>query len=210
ELTMIDLIATDPPYGLKQNDLKVASRGKLAKTTNYGDFDWDVLVPHDLIDMVITRASHSIVFGGNYYGLRSDTCWLIWDKDNGLNDFSDCEMAWTNLPGSLRRIVYRWNGMLQENMKDKERRFHPTQKPVAVLKWAITMADTKLNRKCETICDPFMGSGSTLIAAKQLGRKAVGIEVNEKYCQIAVERLAQTVMNMEPPTEKINQSTMQI
>jgi len=195
ELPKVDLVLTDPPYGLKQNTHRVAGRGKLARTTDYGDFGWDELVDRDLIDQIILAGKHAIVFGGNYYGLRSDTCWLIWDKDNS-GDFADCEMAWTNLPGSLRRIIYRWNGMLQENMKDKEKRYHPTQKPVAVMKWAIATADKKLDTVCNDIIDPMMGSGSTLVAAKQLGRKAIGIEIEEKYCAIAVKRLAQEVMDL--------------
>lgn len=193
ELDRVDLVLTDPPYGLKQNAYRVANRGKLAKSTNYGDFDWDELVAHDLIERTIRAGEYAVIFGGNYYGLNSNTCWLIWDKDNS-GDFADCEMAWTNLPGSIRRITWRWNGMLQEDMSNKEHRFHPTQKPLVVMKWAIAKTDEKINRNCETILDPFMGSGTTLLAAKCLGRKSIGIEISEKYCQIAVERLRQSVM----------------
>lgn len=193
QLDKVDLVLTDPPYGLKQNAFRVANRGKLARSTDYGDFNWDVLVDHELIDIAINAAEKAIVFGGNYYGLNSNTCWLIWDKDNS-GDFADCEMAWTNLPGSIRRYIWRWNGMLQEDMSNKEKRYHPTQKPLPVMKWAITKADEKLNRICETILDPFMGSGTTLLAAKCLNRKSIGIEISEKYCQIAVERLRQSAM----------------
>jgi DNA modification methylase len=196
-LPKVDLVLTDPPYGLKQKAYRVASRGKLAKTTDYGDFDWDVLVPADLIQAAVKAGRWQVIFGGNYYGLNSNTCWFIWDKDNGNSDFADCEMAWTNLPGSLRRVLWRWNGMLQEPGSPKEQRVHPTQKPIAVMAWAIAKAEDKTHEEMATVLDPFLGSGTTAVAAKKLGRKCIGIEIEEKYCEIAVKRLAQSVMALE-------------
>ncbi len=128
--------------------------------------------------------------GGNYFELPPARCILVWDKDNGLNQFSDCELAWTNFDKPVRKLRWLWNGMLQENMRNKEVREHPTQKPIEVMKWAIQQAPDN----CIAILDPFMGSGTTLRAAKDLGRKAIGIEIEEKYCEIAVKRLAQGVL----------------
>ena len=134
-------------------------------------------------------SQYQIIFGGNYFGLPPSSCWLVWDKDN-TGDFADCELAWTNLKKAVRRLKWRWNGMLQENMANKELREHPTQKPLEVMKWAMKHAP----EDCQTILDPFMGSGTTLRAAKDLGRKAIGIEIEEKYCEIAVNRLRQEVL----------------
>jgi DNA modification methylase len=196
ELPKVDLVLTDPPYGLKQNAFRVKNREKLAKTTNYGDFNWDVLVERPLIDKVVAAGKYAAIFGGNYYGLNSNTCWLIWDKDNS-GDFADCEMAWTNLPGAIRRLVWRWNGMLQEPGSPKEQRVHPTQKPLPVMKWAISKAKEKTHEDFGLILDPFCGSGTSLVAAKSMGIRSIGIEIEEKYCEIAVERLRQSVMDLK-------------
>jgi DNA modification methylase len=113
----------------------------------------------------------------------------VWDKLRGDTDFADCELAWTNLDKSVRRIAYRWNGFLvAPGCKDV--RVHPTQKPLSVMTWAIRQAPADVR----TILDPFMGSGTTLEAAKLLGLSAIGIEREERYCEIAAQRLAQEVL----------------
>jgi DNA modification methylase len=116
---------------------------------------------------------------------------LVWDKENGANGFADCELAWTNLKIAVRMIRHMWNGMLRKNGEPRE---HPTQKPVDVMAWAIRQAPNNVI----TILDPFMGSGTTLRAAKDLGRKAIGIEIEEKYCEIAAKRMAQEVFDFAP------------
>jgi DNA modification methylase len=191
----VDLVLTDPPYGLKQDSFRVKNREKLAKTIDYGDFNWDILLDTGTIAQVIAAAKWQIVFGGNYYALPSDVCWLIWDKDNS-GDFADCEMAWTNLPGAIRKITWRWNGMLRDKIYDEDKRVHPTQKPIAVMKWAITQADTKVGQ-VNNILDPLMGSGTSLLAAKFLNRYSIGIEIEEKYCEIAARRCSQEVMELK-------------
>ncbi len=192
ELPKVDLVLTDPPYGIGEAAGKNLSRGNWANPTDYGVAHWDDKpIPQELIDMVISSGFKAIIFGGNYYTLPPAKCWLIWDKENGANDFADCEMAWTNLDKAVRLFRYRWSGMLQGNMKDKEYRYHPTQKPVPLLKWCITQGG-----EAETILDPFMGSGSTLRAAKDLNRCCIGIEIEEKYCEIAARRCSQDVMEL--------------
>jgi DNA modification methylase len=190
-LGAFDLLVTDPPYGIGENSKKQQSRGKKAKPNDYGEFDWDQETPPAwLVEQMVEKARHAIVWGGNFYRLPPKSCWLVWDKDN-TGDFADCELAWTNLKKAVRKIRYRWNGMLQERMgKDKETRVHPTQKPLSVIEWAIQQAPPE----CETILDPFMGSGTTLVAARNLGKRAVGIEREEQYCKAAVERLRQGVL----------------
>lgn len=188
----VGLLCTDPPYGIGEARKNNASRSVLAAAKDFGRANWDDQPPPRwLLEQAIERAKYSVIFGGNYFNLPPSSCWLVWDKDNGANDFADCELAWTNLPKAVRKLRHRWHGMLQEyGGDDKEPRFHPTQKPLPVMTWAIQQAPAD----CGDILDPFMGSGTTLRAAKDLGRRAIGIEQNERYCEIAANRLRQGVL----------------
>jgi len=197
-LEKVDLVLTDPPYGIGESSDKVESRNiyikglgnSLAQQRDYGEFHWDdKVVDADLMNLVLSIGEHKCVFGGNYYDLPPTSCWLIWDKENGANDFADAELAWTNYPKAVRIKKHLWNGMLR---KGKERRDHPTQKPLEVIEWCITLCPDEP----QTILDPFMGSGTTLVAAKQLNRKCIGIELEEKYCEIAVKRLQQEYLGL--------------
>lgn len=186
DLPKVDAVVTDPPYGIGEARANHKSRSKLAAAIDYGSSDWDNKPANELQISAIRGISGSqIIFGGNYFDLPPTKCWLVWDKMNGENDFADCELAWTNLNKAVRRIGFRWAGMLQHNMKDKEVREHPTQKPAPVMAWCVRHlpADTK------TILDPFMGSGTTGVAAVQEGRKFIGIEIDEKYFDIACKRI---------------------
>lgn len=193
-LEPVDLVLTDPPYGIGEARKNNPSRGVLAEATDFGVSDWDDKPPQRwLLEQAIGCGTNAIVWGGNYFGFPAASCWLVWDKDNGKNDFADCELAWTNLDKAVRRLRWRWQGMLQEQMGDKkEHRVHPTQKPLAVMSWSIAQAPDEI----ETILDPFMGSGTTLVAAKHVGKYAIGIEQDERYCEIAVNRLKQGVLNL--------------
>lgn len=183
-LSKVDAVVTDPPYGINENSKKVASRGKLALPKDYGDFDWDKSpIDKDTIAMLQAASKWQIIFGGNYFELGPTPCWLVWDKQNGENDFADCELAWTNLRKAVRRIYWRWNGMIR---KGDDERQHPTQKPEGVMRWCINHLPTDT----ETILDPFMGSGTTGVACVQLGRKFIGIELEPKYFDIACRRIA--------------------
>jgi DNA modification methylase len=137
--------------------------------------------------MARSRCRWQIIFGGNYFTLPPSSCWLVWDKDNGENDFADCELAWTNLSKAVRRLTFRWQGMLQEPGAKREFREHPTQKPEPVMSWGRGQAP----QDSKTVFDPFAGSGTTLAAAKRLGLKALGVEAHEPYCEIAANRLRQ-------------------
>ena len=181
-----DALITDPPYGLQENAYRVANRGKLAKTTDYGNFEWDRKPASDeQIQWCLKKGEEVIIFGGNYFNLPPSRCWLVWDKDN-TGDFADAELAWTNIKGSVRLIKHRWNGMVRQT-ENKFPRVHPTQKPIAVMEWAIS--------QCKNdpfiILDPFMGSGTTGVASINLGRKFIGIEKETKYFDIACERIDQ-------------------
>lgn len=181
-LDKVDLCLTDPPYGIDENSKKVASRGKLAAPRDYGEFDWDKAPPsRDVIDMMREASAHQIIFGGNYFELPPTRCWLVWDKQNGDNDFADCELAWTNLDKAVRRIYWRWNGMIR---KGHEERFHPTQKPLGVIEWCLGHAP-----KANTVLDPFMGSGTTGVACAKAGKTFIGIEREPSYFDIACRRI---------------------
>ena len=134
-------------------------------------------------------AKNLVIWGGNYFidNLEPTECFIVWDKDRrGLN-FADCELAWTNFKQPCRVFKYKWNGMLQENMKNKEYRIHPTQKPVELYKWILT----KFAKPGDKILDTHVGSASSLIACQQLGFQYVGFEINEDYYNLALKRLEQ-------------------
>lgn len=184
-------LVTDPPYGIKVDSTMAKQGGTqygnaAAAKRHYEATDWDASPPStELLLEMIARARNAILFGGNYFGLPASRCWLVWDKENGENAFADCELAWTNLDKPVRRIRHMWNGMLRKGQE--ERTDHPTQKPLGVMKWAIG----HLPDPGGTILDPFMGSGTTGVAAVQMGRDFIGIEREEKYFDIACRRIEQ-------------------
>jgi site-specific DNA-methyltransferase (adenine-specific)/modification methylase len=185
-LGKVDAVVTDPPYGIGAYSTGKMGGGVLAKQSEYEATEWDAEpIDADTIAQIISKAKHAVIFGGNYYALSPTSCWLVWDKENGANNFADCELAWTNLSKAVRRIKYMWHGMLRAN--GEARGDHPTQKPIGVMKWCIGhLPDT-----AETILDPFMGSGTTGVAAVQMGRKFIGIEREPKYFDIACSRIEQ-------------------
>ncbi len=192
-----DAVVTDPPYGIGEAAGKNKSRGKLAVAQDFGNDDWDNQ-PASRESLAKLRAisRHQIVFGGNFFDLPPSPCWLVWDKQNGASDFADCELAWTNLAGAVRKIEYRWSGMLQHDMKNKEQREHPTQKPVPVIVWCLghVAAD-------RSVLDPFMGSGTTGVACQRFGRKFTGIEIEPKYFDIACRRIERECLQEKLPLE---------
>lgn len=182
-----DVLVTDPPYGVAERTDR-ASKGR-SNATHSIDFapvhgDDIPFEPSHLL-----RFGRAVIFGANYFCARlpHSPSWIVWDKRDGTtsDDNADCEMAWTNLGGPARVIRHLWRGMIKASERD-QCRVHPTQKPVAVMAQIIERASTI----GETIVDPYFGSGSTLIAAADLNRKAIGIEIEEKYCEIAARRLA--------------------
>ena len=184
ELDMVDAVVTDPPSGIGESNKKGQSRGKMAKPKNYKGADgWDEKpASKECIEKIRSISKNQIIFGGNYFdGLGSTSCWLVWDKQNGSNDFADCELAWTNLDKAVRRIYWRWNGMIR---KGNDIREHPTQKPVGVMEWCLTHVPD-----AQTILDPFMGRGTTLVACAKMGRKGIGIELDPEYFDIACKRV---------------------
>ena len=178
----VDAVVTDPPYGIKEAAGKNKSRGLLAKARDYGNSTWDnEPATRARLELIREIAPLQIIFGGNFYDLPPTSCWLVWDKMiNG--DFADCELAWTNLAKSTKRIKFMWNGMLRQN--NEPRGDHPTQKPIEVMRWCLGHIPD-----AEVICDPFMGSGTTGVAAVKMGREFIGIEREPKYFDIACKRI---------------------
>ena len=196
-----DLLLTDPPYGIGVAKTGQVGPGRRTKSngyavldaTDFGAVTWDGDTCADALPKLRALSKYQIVFGGNYYELPPSRCWLVWDKANEGTDFADCELAWTNLDRAVRKLTFRWNGMLQGAGVPKEQRLHPTMKPEPVMRWALMQAPQEVN----TVFDPFMGSGTTLVAAKRIGRQAVGIEREERYCEIAAKRLSQEALPLE-------------
>jgi DNA modification methylase len=178
-----DAVVTDPPYGIGEGSKHFASRSNLARADKYERSDWDNKpCPPEAISLARAKSGSQIIWGGNYFeGLGPTPGWLVWDKQNGANDFADCELAWTNLPQAVRRLYWRWHGMIR---KGDDVREHPTQKPVGVMEWCLGFLPN-----AETILDPFMGSGTTGVACVNLGRSFTGIELDPGYFDIACRRI---------------------
>lgn len=177
-LDKVDLVLTDPPYGIGER-MKGGTWGEAEK---YKDFrEWDVAPDIDLINSMLELGWSCIIWGGNYFHLPPSRGWLVWDKQNAVPTMSDCELAWTSADRPTKRIslpvaIHSYG--------------HPTEKPLKLFKWCISQFEEAKN-----VLDPFMGSGTTLVAAKDLGRQAIGIEIEEKYCEIAARRLQQEVFS---------------
>lgn len=183
-LGKVDAVVTDPPYGIGEAAKNNAARSKLAVSKDYGSRQWDDQpIDDELLTLVRSTGRWQIMFGGNYYACPPASCWLVWDKQNGENDFADCELAWTNLPQAVRRIYWRWHGMIR---KGSEERVHPTQKPIGVMRWCLG----RLPTDAKLICDPFMGSGTTGVACVREGKQFIGIEREPAYFDIACRRIS--------------------
>lgn len=185
-LPKVDLVLTDPPYGI----------GRLMKGgRNTGHWNqlsegnpWDMETP-DLSE-ILNKSEHLVIWGGNYFALPPSRCWLAWVKLNAVPTQSYMELAWTNIDAPARCFEWASGGAYK--------REHPTQKPLELMTWCINHIDGYIKKFAEPfILDPFMGSGTTLRAAKDLNRKAIGIEIEEKYCEIAAKRMQQEVFNFK-------------
>ena len=210
-LGRFDACVTDPPYGIGESAKSVRGRQRkaggnskaLADQNDYGDDAWDA-EPADpaVLNWIQANARWQIIFGGNYFALPATSCWLVWDKVNGDNDFADCELAWTNLPKAVRRIHWMWNGMLR---KGKEPRFHLTQKPLGVMSWCLD----QLPAGVETVVDPYCGSGTTGVACVGKGIGFTGIEREVHHfdtsCRRIAEELRRPRLFAEPVAKPVQQ-----
>jgi site-specific DNA-methyltransferase (adenine-specific) len=187
-----DLAIVDPPYGIGEDGAKNHSRVKATKPTLYKSKNWDKETPQKEYFNELKRVSKNvIIWGANHFiediPNANSSSWVVWDKLNGNNDFADCEMAYTSFKNAVRKYVFRWAGMLQGDMKNKEIRIHPTQKPVKLYEWLL-MNYAKENDK---ILDTHLGSGSIAIACHNLGFDLTACELDKDYYNSAMKRIEQ-------------------
>ena len=188
-----DLAIVDPPYGIdhanKAGKMSGQQYGKAAsKKRNYTAKDWDTEIPSSDYFIELKRVSkNQIIWGGNYFAhlLKPKSGWVFWDKDNGNNNFSDGELAWTSFDCGLRMKKITWNGMLQYDMKNKEDRFHPTQKPIRLYEWLLM----NYAKEGDKILDTHLGSGSIAIACHNLGFDLTACELDKEYFEAAIKRM---------------------
>jgi site-specific DNA-methyltransferase (adenine-specific) len=182
-----DLAIVDPPYGIGV-DGGIGS-GVMAKKSSFIKKGWDKTPPKKQYFDELKRVSkNQIIWGANHFISNNpvdSSCWIVWDKINGENDFADCELAWTNFQTSVRKFSYRWQGMLQGDMKNKDFKIHPTQKPVALYKWLLK----NYAKQGDLILDTHVGSASSLIACHDMGFDAVGCELDLDYYTESKKRL---------------------
>ena len=199
-----DLVLTDPPYGIgADRNLRANKRhGKAAvASTDYGHHDWDSSAPSaDTLRLVVDSGKNAVLWGGNYFGLEPSSCWLVWDKENvGLGRVwrnqhelviaARWETSEFQEDGKLRSDVMRYRATLSAQ------REHPVEKPTSLLVSLIQPTTPKSG----IVLDPFAGSGTTLLAARMLGIRSIGIEIEERYCASIAKRLQQQAFSFEAP-----------
>ena len=187
-----DLAIVDPPYGIDVTNQSQGKGGGVAKKIEYKKTDWDKIAPNQTYFKELKRVSkNQIIWGANHFieniPKSNSSCWVVWDKDNGSTDFADCELAYTSFNTAVRKIKWKWAGMLQQDMKNKEIRIHPTQKPVKLYEFLL-MNYAKENDK---ILDTHLGSGSIAIACHNLGYELTGCELDKEYYEAAMKRIEQ-------------------
>ena len=206
-LGKVDAVVTDPPYGIKQAGGFSGAGCCLCERRQY-EGDWDDNRPTPETFKAILSASDShIIWGGQYFAdlLPPRGKWLWWDKCQTMPTYGDGELAWTTLSGNApKKFIYSNNGL----MAKEKGRVHPTQKPVEVMRWCLGFLPD-----AETILDPFLGSGTTLVACAKLGRKGIGIEIDPDYFEIACRRVEEAYRQpdlfIEPP-KKAEQTGMDV
>ena len=194
----VSLILTDPPYGINHpTDYASRGRSSLGEKTDYAPVVGDDAGPDPQVVRWCLDTAPTILWGANHYAdlLPISRSWLVWDKrvreGVGVNDQADGELAWSNATKGVRIFRHMWNGM----WRDSERglHLHPTQKPVALMRWCLVKAKTTDG----IVVDPYMGAGPVAVAAQEARLRYVGFEIDERYCEIAADRLSQGVLALE-------------
>lgn len=202
-----DLAIIDPPYGIGEDGRKNHTRGgqarfggKIKKTGSVvpaidyrAHSRYDNEPPSKEYFMELFRVSkNQILFGANHYIDRipyPSPCWIVWDKENGGSHFADCELAWTSFKSATRKARFKWNGMLQADMKNKEVRIHPNHKPMALYAWILST----YAKPGDIILDTHVGGASSLIACESMGFDYVGFEIDPDYYKAAKNRMGKGI-----------------
>lgn len=187
-----DLAIVDPPYGIGMDGGKKYKRGKdgVCKQKEYKAFGDEKAPKQEYFLELIRVSKNQIVWGANHFISKipfNSSCWIVWDKMNGEYTSADCELAYTSFNTAVRKYQFRWAGMLQGDMKNKEHRIHPTQKPVKLYEWLLM----NYAKEGDKILDTHLGSGSIAIACHNLGFDLTACELDKEYYEAAMKRLKQ-------------------
>lgn len=209
-LGWFDAVVTDPPYGIGAANGAAAggtdASGRYKRKPRQYSGTWDdARASNDAIGMALKDAQNHIIWGGNFFTdiLPVGGRWLIWDKLNSMPTYSDAELAWTSIKGASVKKFTRCASGLSSN---RDGRCHPTQKPVGLMEWCLGFLPD-----AQTILDPFMGSGTTLVACQKLGRAGTGIEIDPDYFEIACRRVEEAARQPDlfvTPPETPTQETL--
>jgi site-specific DNA-methyltransferase (adenine-specific) len=191
-----DLAIVDVPYGIGEDGSKNHTRGKLATSKNYKGYSGnDLNAPEaEYWNELLRISKNQIVWGANHFISRlpfDSSCWIVWDKENGETDFADCELAWTSFNKAVRKFKWKWQGMLQQNMKDKQQRIHPNEKPIQLYEWLLK----NYAKQGDKIIDTHFGSGSIALAVDRVNKldkmdlHLTGIELDEYYYEKSTNRI---------------------
>ncbi len=189
-LNDIGTILTDPPYGIKADSTMAKKSGKqygnaAAPKNVYLATDWDgEPMSKEFGELLQRLGKYVIIWGGNYFELPPTSCWLIWDKENGSNNFADCELAWTNLKQAVRLKRHMWNGMLRKG--GEERCGHPTQKPRDIIQRLVR----SLSYPGSTVLDFFAGSGVTARVSIEEGRNSISCDFDRVFLKYLAKQVS--------------------
>jgi site-specific DNA-methyltransferase (adenine-specific) len=188
-LARVDAVITDPPYGIlnlagegstlavRKSPRQMGSGTLKNRILNTSAVEWDIAPDAAVFDALRAHSTLQVFWGGNYFALPPARGVLVWDKEQPWENFSQVEIAWTNL--NRPAAIFR-----ESATRGTPNKAHPTQKPISLMRWCVSMVDA------QTVLDPYMGSGTTGVACAEMGRKFIGIERERKYFDIACERIA--------------------
>ena len=197
-----DLAIVDPPYGMKKNTYGSGRKNIKARfdCSIKNHREWDLAPKKEYFKELKRVSKNVIIWGANHFIENifnsNSSSWVVWDKQNGNSDFADCELAYTSFKSAVRKYAFRWSGMLQGDMKNKEIRIHPTQKPIALYKWLLT----NYAKEGDKILDTHLGSGSIAIAVDSVN-KIEKMNLTLTACEFDVDYFNSATKRIEEQTK---------